>query len=291
MKASKTSEFLSKTTRYLLGSKWNLKLRYYHQRGHLPNLSQPRDLSEILISQMFDESYCKKVAKYVDKLAMRDYIKQKGLDYILLKHFGDWSSPEDIPFNELPNKFVLKSNNGYGHHVICPNKALLNRSDAIRTLHLAIENGQKNVEPHYHYISPRVYAEELIETEDGSWPIDYKFTCIGGEIMDVFVASERETNNTKYCTFDLNWKPLPYTKQEYLPKTFPPCPKHLDEMIKVVNTINKDFGFVRVDLYEYRNQPFISELTFFPWGGILYSYTDEAIELYGDRLRAVLNWL
>lgn len=140
-------------------------------------------------------------------------------------------------------------------------------------------SGVNNVESHYHYITPRVYAEELI---DNGWPVDYKFTCIGGEVMDVFVATERATS-TKYCTMDKNWQPLPYMKKEYLPKQIPEKPAQLDAMWKVAKQLSRDFGFVRVDLYEYRNQPYISELTFFPWGGFLYGYTDEAIKLYGDR--------
>jgi len=282
METKKSSEFLNKWSHVLLGSEFNYRLRYYHQRGHFPNLNHPKDMSEILISQMFNSSICKLYAQYVDKLAIRDYVKAKGLENILLTHYGVWNTPEEIPFDELPNKFVLKSNNGCGNHVICYDKTKLDQAKAINTLHHAIENGKNNVEPHYHHIVPKVYAEELIETSDGSFPVDYKFTCVGGDVMDVFVATDRATS-TKYITLDLDWKPLPYTKKEYLPKEIPTRPCHLDDMAKIARILSKDFGFVRVDLYEYRDQPYISELTFFPWGGLLYSYTDEAIRFYGKK--------
>ena len=282
MEENKVGNFLGKWTEKILGPKWNYRLRYYHQRGHFPNLKHPQDMSEILINLMFDEDECKKLTPYVDKLKVRDYVTEKGLGNILLKHFGVWDKPEDVPFDELPNKFVLKSNNGTGNHVICPDKTKLDRSKAIETLNYAIEFGKHHVEAHYTYIEPKVFAEELIETPDGELPIDYKFTCIGGEIMDVFVATER-AYGTKYCTLDLDWNQLPYTKPEYMPKSIPPKPKHLKEMVEVAKILSKDFGLVRVDLYEYRDQPYISELTFFPWGALLYSYTDEAIKLYGKK--------
>ncbi|MEE1001375.1 MAG: ATP-grasp fold amidoligase family protein [Bacteroidales bacterium] len=231
---------------------------------------------------MFTQSVCVSYAPYVDKLAVRDYIQWRGMDNILLKHYGVWSKPEDVEFDKLPDKFVLKSNNGCGHHVICRDKSKLNKSEAIATLHKAIKSGVNNVESHYHNITPRVYAEELIDNGNGELPVDYKFTCIGGEVMDVFVATERATS-TKYCTMDKNWQPLPYMKKEYLPKQIPEKPAQLDAMWEVAKQLSRDFGFVRVDLYEYRNQPYISELTFFPWGGFLYGYTDEAIKLYGER--------
>ena len=213
---------------------------------------------------------------------MRDYVKWKGLGHILLEHYGVWSRPEDVEFDKLPQKFALKSNNGCGHHIICHDKSVLNRNEAIAEMHLAIDSGVSNVEPHYHYITPRIYAEELIETGDGTLPVDYKFTCIGGEIADIFVATDRAVS-AHYITLDEGWNTLPYTKEEYLPKHKPEKPKHLKELAEVARKLSEDFGFVRVDLYEYKGQPFISELTFFPWGALLYSYTDEAIKMYGKK--------
>lgn len=288
MKENKLSILLSNSVSKIFGSRIDFSLRYYHHRHHFPKLKQPEDMSEILISQILSKDFCAGIAKYVDKIEVRNYVKNKGLDHILLKHYGVWNTPEDVPFEDLPNKFALKSNNGCAHHVICHDKTKLNYDEARKTLHEAIENGLHNVEQHYHYITPKVYAEELIETPDGGLPVDYKFTCVGGEIMDIFVATDRATS-THYCTLDLNWEPLPYTKPEYLPKEIPAKPKHLKEMIEVARKLSEDFGFVRVDLYEYRDQPFISELTFFPWGAMLYSYTDEAIKLYGDKWHAAMK--
>lgn len=282
METKKTSQVLSHLAHKLLGAKWNYRLRYFHNRKHFPNLKNPKDMSEILITHLFNPNICVSYAPYVDKLTVRDYVKWRGLEEILLKHYGVWSRPEDVEFDKLPDKFVLKSNNGCGHHVICRDKSKLNKLEAIATLHKAIMSGVNNVESHYHNITPRVYAEELIDNGNGELPVDYKFTCIGGEVMDVFVATERATS-TKYCTMDKNWQPLPYMKKEYLPKQIPEKPAQLDAMWEVAKQLSRDFGFVRVDLYEYRNQPYISELTFFPWGGFLYGYTDEAIKLYGDR--------
>lgn len=285
MKAPKSSIFLSRITRKLFGRKINYYLRYMHQRGHWPCLTNPKDASEYLISKMFNPSVCQNLSRFVDKVIVRDYIIEKGLRNILLKHYCVWDSPEEINVSDLPEHFILKSNNGCANHVICNNKSTFDIASAMATLNHAMLSGQKHVEPHYHYIQPKVFAEELIETPNGEMPIDYKFTCIHGEIVDVFVATDR-TINTKYCTLDLEWNILPYTKSEFLPKVIPPKPKNLDKLIEVAKVLSSDFDFVRVDLYEYKDQPFFSELTFFPWGGLLYSYTDEAIKLYGDKINA-----
>lgn len=285
MKESKLSTFLSKTTEKVFGATFNYRLRYFHQRGHFPNLKCPQDMSEILLSELTSDEKCEFYAPFIDKVLMRDYVKEKGLERVLLKHYGVWDTPEEIPFDNLPDKFVLKSNNGCGNHVICYDKSKLVKAQAIQTLHNAIEYGLHGVEPHYHHIVPKVFAEELIETPDKLMPTDYKFTCVGGEIMDVFVATERSTN-TKYCTLDLEWNTLPYTKENFLPKVKPVKPSLLKDMAEIARILSEDFDFVRVDLYEYHNQVYISELTFFPWGALLYSYTDDAIKQYGEKWHA-----
>lgn len=35
-------------------------------------------------------------AKYADKVRVREYVKECGLEHILLKHYGVWERPEDI---------------------------------------------------------------------------------------------------------------------------------------------------------------------------------------------------
>lgn len=286
MESSKFSETASKWAEKVFGAKGNFRLRYLHQRGHLPRLGSPKDMSEILISQMFTPAKCVEYAPFIDKVAVREYLRQKGLETCLLEHYGVWNRPEDVDFERLPNQFALKSNNGSGNHVICYDKTKLDKKRAIEMMHKAIKAGAFCVEPHYHNITPLIYAEELIDCGDGSLPVDYKFTCIGGEIMDIFVATDRATS-THYCTLDTNWNPLPYTKPSYLPKEIPARPKHLDKLIEVARILAADFDFVRVDLYEYKDRPFFSELTFFPWGCLMYSYTDEAIKIYGEKFRSI----
>jgi len=281
MESSRNSAFFASLVRKLFGPKMNYRVRYYHQRGHWPNLENPKDLSEHIISEMFSPGF-EKYARFADKYLVREYIKEKGLERILLKHYGVWDKPEEIDFEPLPEKFILKANNGSGPHVICKDKSSLIKDEAIKTLNVALELGEKMIEPHYRAIVPKVFCEELIDTGTDEWPTDYKFTCIEGEICDVFVATERRTS-TKYCTLDLDWNVLPYTRKEYMPDVLPEKPRLLKEMAEIAKILSKDFKFVRVDLYEYHGQVFFSELTFTPWGGLMYSYTNEALELLGSK--------
>lgn len=267
-----------------LGVKFWHAFTYYKLRGHLPNFSHPKDLSEHILSAMNKKSF-EKYAYYADKVKVREYIASKGLADCLLDVYGVWDRAEDIDFSKLPDKFALKPNNGSGGHFFCKDKSKINEPEVIKQLNAGLNLVKNDVafkfERHYGCIEPKIYCEELIDTGSDAWPVDYKFTCVKGQIADVFVASERESGKTKYCTLDTNWNPLPYTKEEYLPSSIPPRPKHLDRMIEIAKILSKDFEVVRVDLYEYRDKVYFSELTFSPWGGYMYSYNDYGIQEIG----------
>ena len=71
-----------------------------------------------------------------------------------------------------------------------------------------------------------------------------------------------------------------------MPDHKPERPKKLEKMVEIAKALSKDFKFVRVDLYEYNDHVYFSELTFYPWGAMMYSYTDDAIRLYGEKYRS-----
>ncbi|MDA3779628.1 MAG: ATP-grasp fold amidoligase family protein [Bacteroidales bacterium] len=56
--------------------------------------------------------------KYADKYKVRNYVKKCGYEENLPKLYGKWDKPKDINFDELPNSFVLKTNNGCGSVLI-----------------------------------------------------------------------------------------------------------------------------------------------------------------------------
>lgn len=284
MKAIKLKRAFIHAVANVLGRKTGYKIRYYHNRGHWPNLKHPKDLSEILISKILTNEFVK-YAPYADKIQVREYIKEKGLGEHLLTHYHYWDSPSKIKSEDLPDKFVLKTSNGAGgkYIVVCQDKKDFNLENAKKIMAKSLSNKAK-YEFQYNVIKPFIICEELMETGSDVWPTDYKITCIHGQPVDIFVCSERE-KEVKFCTRNIDWSDLPNIKQSYLPTIAPKRPKHLDEMIEIARILSADFDFVRVDLYEYNDKVYFGELTFSPWGGLLYGYTDDAIKKYGELFR------
>lgn len=266
----------------IFGQRVNFILRYYSHRHRIPHFKNPRDLSERILSAMMTPDFLK-YADYADKVKVRNYVKAKDLEFILLNQYGTWPNANHIQWEELPQRFILKANNGSGGHIICTDKSKFDIPAAVESLNKTLRAASRliNTEPHYSKIQPMILCEELLG--DGiTLPIDYKFTCIRGKVVDVFLVCERE-EEAKYCTLDTNWQVLPYTIPSFIPKTIPVKPENLDEMVHIAGILSSDFEFVRVDLYNFQGKIYFGELTFSPWGGIMNSYTTEAIDLLGNE--------
>jgi len=273
--------FFKHTGRF--GLKNGLKIKYHRARGQWPDFDNPQNLSERILASMLTDKFLT-YADLADKVKVHDYIKKKGLEKILLKQYAVWNSPDDITIENLPNKFILKPNNGSGGHVYCRDKSIFDLEKAKSTLKENLERAcDYYFEPHYRLIEPKVFAEQFLDLGEGKVLTDYKFHCIKGEIADVFLAGENSKGERKYATVDLNWNVLPYTKDNYLLTPLPSKPKCLDEMVEYAKVLSADFDFVRVDFYEYEGTVYFSELTFSPWGGYMYSYTDDALITLGRK--------
>ncbi len=255
-------------------------LRYYSHRHKLPNFEHPKDLSERILASMLSPEFLN-FAIFADKVRVQGYIKSKGLGELLIPQYGSWETAEEIPFDELPNKFILKANNGCGGHIICTDKTSLNITETIKRMNQALKASKnlKKTEPHYCKIQPLILCEELLGNGE-VLPIDYKFLCIKGKVAAILAISDREDDARK-MTLDSNWNVLPYVLPQYLPKRKPEKPEHLKEMVEVAEILSEDFEFVRVDLYDFEGKIYFGELTFSPAGGILHTFSTEALETLG----------
>lgn len=269
----------------VLGKRTIFAIRYYSHRHRFPNLKNPKDLSERILSAMLKKDFLK-MADFADKVKVRKYVEEKGLGSILLEQYGAWKDANQIPFDSLPEKFILKANNGSGGHIICTNKSILNIPEIIDKMNSTLEEEAyilKNTEPHYSAIKPMILAEELMG--DGTYlPVDYKFFCVQGQVVLIFIVVDREFGS-KYCTLNLDWKPLDFICEAKATSTIPPKPNNINEMVKVAEILSSDFDFVRVDLYDYNGKVRFGELTFTPEGGIMSYFKDRAIQEIGKKFR------
>ena len=99
-----------------------------------------------------------------DKFLAREYIEKQGYGEYLPKLLWEGFDPEQIPFDELPQAFVIKSTSGSGNNIICKDKATLDKGTIIKKLKKWLKEKYLPCygEWHYEKIKPRIIIEEYI---------------------------------------------------------------------------------------------------------------------------------
>lgn len=273
-------------------------MRYLLRFKRLPNLKHPKDLNEkILWQKLYADPT--RWAQLADKVRVRDYVKECGLGDSLPALYQVWDKTEDICFDQLPDSFMLKSNNGDGKgtNVAILNKRSLSEQDVQRLKKKADSwLKQKNIgalsaEPHYRYIKPLVFAEELLPVPKGEKSIvDYKLWCFNGEPYVFMVFSNRKSGGeAEIACYDLQWnerKALLATDcRHYRVRRTPlPRPKGLETMIAYARQLSKPFPQVRVDMYDIEGKVYFGELTFTSLGGMMNYFTPQALIDMGSKM-------
>ena len=219
---------------------------------------------------------------------MRNYIKELGCEKILIDVIKIYDNVDEINFDELPNKFVLKWNFGCGYNIICTDKSKLNQNVTRKILkkwgkskfHL------HNSELHYKNIKRKIICEKFIEPEKGILPDDYKFYCFNGKAEYVMICSDRDKGNTKFYFYDRDWNLVKLNKKsQNLPESFNiEKPKMMEKLFEYADKLSLSFPFVRVDLYTSEDNIYFGELTFTPSAGLDTGYTDEGDKILADKI-------
>lgn len=222
-----------------------------------------------------------------DKYLVRDWVKDKIGEKYLTKLLGVWHNFDDIDFDSLPDKFVLKANHASGFNYIVSDKAKFNRSDARFKFQKWMNTNFAyfwGIELQYRDIKPLIIAEEYLENDDRDL-YDYKFWCFNGKPMYIQFLSERNVGGLKMAFFDTEWNKLDFVYNHPLLSHPVEKPDNLDEMLKIAETLSQGFAHVRVDLYRLNNGEIkFGEMTFTSSSGACHWNSPEANKKLGDLI-------
>lgn len=208
-----------------------------------------------------------------DKFLVKDYIIKLIGERYVIPTLGVWNSPEEIDFENLPEKFVLKCNHNSGTGMyICKDKKQMDVVKVKRELQKGLREDYflSAREWPYKNIPRRIIAEKyMTDSPVVDTFTDYKFYCFNGYVDCVLVCIDRNTGNPKFYFFDKNWNLLRYNKRgKAAPKDFTlPKPDNIEEMFEIASILSKNIPYVRVDLYNSMGKVYFGELTFFPDAG------------------------
>lgn len=248
-----------------------LKIIFRLKMGYKLNLDNPKTFNEKL---QWLKLYNRKIeyTTMVDKYSVKDFVSTKLGEDCIIPTLGVWNNANDIDFDSLPDKFVLKTTHGGGGCgiIICKDKKLFDKENAIYKLNESLKTSiySNFREWPYKDVCRRIIAEPYIEDKNIGELRDYKFFCFNGEAKFCKVDYGRFIEH-RANYYDLNWNILPFGE-----KCFPPDenviiekPINFDIMIEYVNKLSNNIPFVRIDLYNISGKIYFGEITFFPASG------------------------
>ena len=266
-----------------------LKMVYKIKTGKKLNLKNPTTFNEKLQwIKLYDRrpEYTRMVDKYEVRGVIADAIGEEYLFPLL----GVWDNFDDIDFEKLPDRFVLKCTHDSGSIKIIKDKKSIDYQELRKffTGRLKINPYIHSREYPYKNVKPRIIAEQYMEDADTAELRDYKFYCFDGYVKALLVATNRqsETEELSFDYFDGDYQHLDLTNHWHPhAKTPPQKPDRFDEMKQIAQTLSKGIPHVRIDLYEVNGKVYFGEFTFFDAGGFLLIHPDSWGKEWGDLIK------
>ena len=221
-----------------------------------------------------------------DKWAVRDYVKSLGLAEHLIPVLQVADDVEEIVFEQLPKRFVMKCTHGSGYNLIILNKKVIRFDETKKQLAkwLNTDYSLINCEPHYRKIQPRIMIEQFLGEQNGQVPTDIKIHCFHGkpELIELIVG--RYSNEKYTVSLTPTWEPVHYY---HMPETesLMERPKTLEKMLEIAQKLSKPFTYVRVDLYDVGEKIYFGELTFTPSACLEIEMSEPILKQLGDFIQ------
>lgn len=272
-----------------LPDKLFLKLIFWVRTGKKLNLKNPYTYNEKLQwLKLYDRKY--KYTDMVDKYAVKKYVSDIIGEKYVVPLLGVWDSVEDVDFDKLPEKFVLKATHNSGGIVICRDKTTLDIETVKNKLSTILK---KNYffylrEWPYKNVKPRIIAEKLMENSKQKENTNlnvYKIFCFDGKPEIIQTIQNDKTPDETIDYFDISWKLLDLKQSFPNSKTPLEKPSTLEEMLSLAAKLSKGVAFLRVDFYDVDEEIYFSEFTFYSDSGMANFYPED----WNRRLGELIN--
>lgn len=262
-----------------------LKMKFRIEMGYELNLDNPQTFNEKLQwLKLHDRNPL--YTRMVDKCEAKKYVADIIGEQYIIPTLGVWNSVDEIPFDQLPERYVLKSTHDSGGIVICRDKNTFDVAAAKRKLNKSLHHDyyQQNREWPYKDVKRRIIAEQYMEDISSSDLPDFKVHNFDGTPRVILVCRDRfKDSGMTEDFYTADWEHLdvkrpahPQAREEIAE------PDELQEMLSISEKLSKDIPFLRTDFYSINGHLYFGELTFFPSSGMQRFDPDSYDELFGS---------
>ncbi len=270
-----------------------LKRRFKAVMGKALDFDNPQTFNEKLQwLKLYNRN--PKYTMMVDKYKVRDYIAETLGEKYLIPLLGVWDEPDDINFDELPNRFVLKCNHNSGLGMcICKDKTKLD----IKKVKAELKKGLKQDyyltgrEWPYKNVPRKIIAEKFMTLSENVDLMDYKVHNFNGKPKMILVCSQRFTEEGLHEDFySPEWEKLEVKRPEYPTSEIDiKAPQKLEEMLYLAEKLSKGSPFMRTDFYEIDGKLYFGEITLYPASGLSKFDPEEWDYKFGSWITLPIN--
>ena len=253
-----------------------LCIAYQIKTGFKLNLKHPKTLNEkIQWLKIYDNIPLKTML--TDKVLVREWIKEKIGEEYLKPVLQICNSFDEIVFDKLPERFIIKCNHGCKWQIIIKEK---NKFIGNKQIYNYVKKqfdgwmeqsffGWSDFETQYKNIVPKIIIETLLRDEKFSKTRkEVKNCCFNGipyyNQLTSYIPEQYQD------VFDIN---LNKVNTIFEPRLYPPSEKEADELvgksIELSKILAENLKFVRVDWMIYDNKLYFEEMTFTPFSGFI----------------------
>ena len=227
-----------------------------------------------------------------DKYNVNEYVASRDANAALVLYATE--DPKTIPFDTLPDKYLIKANHGWGWNILCfesrwysflrgqnlvnedgsflnarsAAKYEISKADVVKRCCEWLGSKHHSDEWACQHINPRIVVEELLEPSKGKQLIDYRMYAFDGVVKVIQADLALMNSNAQTAFFTPDWIAIDLTSyKESFPDSLPQKPSNLEDLIAVAERLGKGTDFVRVDLYNTTRGAVLGEMTVYPEAG------------------------
>ena len=238
----------------------HLRYRMRAALGYEPNLSQPKTFNEKLGWRILNDRN-PLLALTTDKINVRHYVADRVGEEVLVPLLGVWNRAEDIEWEKLPNRFVLKGSHGWNMNLLVHDRTALDIPAAVSQANGWLHDNHYETAGEWAYrdLTPRLLAEEMLLDADGGIPADLKFYVFDGRVRLLRVHTGRHGDH-RAKSYDERLEPW-LVRQVCEPDPNYILPPEAQDALRLAERIGGEFDFARVDLYCVGGRVFFGEIT------------------------------
>lgn len=254
---------------YLLDDKKYLKIKYFIKLRERLNLKNPQTFNEKL--QWLKINDRKDIyTTMVDKYMVKEYVANIIGEQYIIPTLGIYNTFDEIDFEKLPEKFVIKCTHDSGSTIVCQDKKNFNIKEAKKEINKSLKYNYyySGREWPYKNVKPKILVEQYILDNELKELRDYKIFCFNGKAK-IFKVDYNRFSEHRANYYDKNLKLL-----EFGEKICPPeinkkidIPKDIYKMFDLSEIISQKLKFARIDFYYANNKIYFGEITFYPASG------------------------